>query len=158
VPFGVHSGALVLGKQYEPAALAPLRFPVREAEVARQITNLSTESWAPRKEAEKALGLLGFGAERALWSTLEAKSPETRELAAALLRNLYRAPEATPAGAPPVGKEFPPVTIDAENRSLDEVVSTILAQCPGIPIIWDGCGMSAEERISFKGSMIRLDG
>jgi hypothetical protein len=157
VPFGIHSGALVLGKQYEPAALAPVRFPVREAEVAQQIANLSTESWAPQKEAEKALGRLGFGAERALWSALDAASPKTREIVAELLRNLYRAPEAMPAVAPPVAKEFPLVTINAENRSLAEVVSTIVAQCPGVPIIWDGYGISAEERISFLASMIRLD-
>lgn len=157
VPFGVRSGALLLGKRPEPEALAPVRFPTREAEVARQIENLSTESWAPRKEAERALGRLGFGAEPALWAALEGKSPETRELAARLLRNLYRPPETTLASPSPSARALPPVTIDAVDRPLSEVISAIIAQGGGFPVIWEDHGMYEEPQVSFRGSGIPMD-
>jgi hypothetical protein len=149
LPFGVQFGRVVLGKRPDPIALAPVRLAARPAEVARLIADLSNDLPARRDEASKNLRRLGFGAEPALWTALDASSPETQSRAAELLRELYGA-GTTREPVPPDGEKRPKVTLDCSNVPLPEAIAEILRQAGDFPLVWDSRINLFEETVSFK--------
>ncbi len=86
-----------------PAVLGPARAPVRvlrDAPEAKALAAaLGSADPKEREGAESSLRLLGFGAEAALWDSLDSDDPEVRSRAGKLLRRLC-----TPQ---PVARSFP---------------------------------------------------
>lgn len=158
VPFEVQSGSLVLGRRSEPLALAPVRIPVQGANVGPLIERLSDESPARREEAGKLLSRYGFGAEPELWKALESKASETRERAAALLRDLYRSPSAPPTAAPHGPLALPRINVDCVDCPLSKIASDIVAQAgDACSIVMSEFLELGDERTTFKVSDIPMD-
>jgi hypothetical protein len=155
-PFGgVQFGRIVIGRRRSPSSFSPVRLPAKPEDVARRIGQLSDDVPARREEAAMALRRLGFGAEKALWKALDSDSVETRSRAADLLRLLYTATNhdmEVPAG----WRSWPRITVDCENRPMEEVLTGMVDQVGG-SLIRDSRIALGNEQITFKVQDIVLD-
>jgi len=137
-----------LGESPAPP-LAPIRLPLQEAVARRYISALGSDAFLERDHATAALLRLGLSAEPLLWKALESTSPEVRDRAAELLRQLY---DPRPAGrlddASRRLDELKP-DLNFENAKTSEVLG-FLGDSLGLTILVNPESADMNKKVTFK--------